>query len=382
MKTKLTDKYVRDLEHSGTKSANRHPDTVVAGFHLRITKSGHKSFAFRYEFQGKDRSIVIGDYPVWSVTAARELAAKYRRDVDAGVDPRAALDAEKRGSTLADFWKRYRDEALSEKSEKTQKEEASIWRRLVLPKLGDKKLSYIERRDIERLFAEVSAKTPTQANRMLASLHFALRKAIHWNDIDKNPASGIAKNAEEARDRYLTKSEMARFLDRLNARDDTSTTLAIRFLLLTGARSGETKKARWDQIDWEQRRWTKPAANTKQGKRHVVPLSDAAMEILRKARQLSDSPYVFPSESGSTLYSWQKVFRNICKEAKIENFRPHDLRHSFASEIASGGTPIEFLSKLLGHSNIATTQRYAHYYDDPLREAIEGAGKRITGRKS
>ena len=366
--------------HSGGQSADRHPDTVVAGFHLRITKSGHKSFAFRYEFQGKDRSIVIGEYPIWSVSAARDEAAKYRRDVDARIDPRAVLDAEKRGSMLEEFWERYREQALKKKSEKTQKEEASIWRRLVLPKLGIKKLSHIDQGDIGRLFDEVTSQTPTQANRMLASLHFAFGKAVKSGELERNPAAGIEKNPEVKRDRYLSQSEMVRFLERLNARKDTSTTLAIRFLLLTGARSGETKKARWDQIDWESGRWSKPAANTKQGKPHVVPLSDAAMEILKRARKLSDSPYVFPSESGGPLYSWQKVFEKICKEAEIDNFRPHDLRHSYASEIASGGTPIEFLSKLLGHSNIATTQRYAHYYDSPLREATEQAGKRISDR--
>ena len=378
MGQKLTDKYVREAIHSGGKSADRYSDAAVSGFNLRITKSGHKSFAFRYEYQGRGRSISIGDYPVWSVSSAREQAAKYRRELDAGVDPREQMDADKRGSNLSQFWERYRTEALIRKADKTQKDETSLWERLILPRLGNKKLSHIERRDIEKMFMEVSTKTPTQANRMLSSIHYAFNKAVDWRDLNYNPASGIEKNSEHARDRYLSTAEMTVFLERLNARKDTATTLAIRFLLLTGARRGEVLKARWDQIDWEKLRWSKPPSNTKQRKRHVIPLSGPAFDILERAKKLSKSDFIFPAKNGTALYSLQKVVENVREEAGIDDFRLHDLRHCFASEIASEGIPIEFLSKLLGHGNITTTQRYAHFYDDPLRDAVERIGKRIS----
>lgn len=178
MKRRLTDKFVKSVNHSGGSSADRYSDEVVKGFYVRVTKAGNKAFGFRYEFEGRGRSISIGDYPAWSVSAARDQAAKYRRQVDAKEDPRAEADKQAHYKSLDDFWEWYEAELLARKAQSTRKNETSIWKRLVLPRLGAKKVRHITRSDVSTLFREVSSNTPTQANRMLASLLYAFRQAL------------------------------------------------------------------------------------------------------------------------------------------------------------------------------------------------------------
>ena len=139
-------------------------------------------------------------------------------------------------------------------------------------------------------------------------------------------------------------------------------------LLLTGARRGEVQGARWDHFDLESGVWTKPGSTTKQKTVHRAPLSAPARQLLSDIRSNSDtrSEYVFPSRNSHRV----EVKRNwaaICRAAEIEDLRIHDLRHSYASLLASGGASLPVIGALLGHSQPATTARYAHLMDDPLR---------------
>ena len=136
----------------------------------------------------------------------------------------------------------------------------------------------------------------------------------------------------------------------------------------------------WDQIDFEKGTWTKPAAHTKQKKLHHVPFSAPALEILARDAgtrlEEGSSEYVFPGRDGvGHRVDLKKPWAAICKAASINGLRLHDLRHSYASILASGGTSLPMIGKLLGHTQAATTQRYAHLDVDPLRE-VDRAGRR------
>jgi len=153
-------------------------------------------------------------------------------------------------------------------------------------------------------------------------------------------------------------------------------------LLLTGARRGEVLAARWDDFDSGFVTWIKPAATTKQKLEHRVPLSAPTRALLQDIRKRvpDDTVWLFPVTGATHRKDVKDAWAAICKTAKINKARVHDLRHSYASILASDGSSLPIIGALLGHSQPSTTARYAHLYDDPLRAATERAGAIITGQ--
>jgi integrase len=158
--------------------------------------------------------------------------------------------------------------------------------------------------------------------------------------------------------------------------DDQQAANIIRLLLLTGARRGEVQAARWDQFDLEDGVWPKPSASTKQRMPHRVPLSAPARLLLNALREKADDDaiYVFPGRSQGHRIEIKGNWAALCKGAEIKDARIHDLRHTYASVLASSGKSLPIIGALLGHTQPATTARYAHLLDEPLRAATEQAG--------
>jgi integrase len=162
----------------------------------------------------------------------------------------------------------------------------------------------------------------------------------------------------------------------LAAHPDRQVSDIIRLLLLTGARKGEVMSAEWDAIDLTKGIWTKPASTTKQKLDHIVPLSAPALQLLNDIRARGVvGKFVFPSKSESGCRAVvDKAWKALCRDAEITGLRIHDLRHSFASQLASSGASLPLIGALLGHSQPSTTARYAHLFQDPQRAAVEGVG--------
>lgn len=374
---KLTEKLVRELPAPTAKDQLIVRDTAMSGLGLRITKSGHRAFIFNYTCNGLQRRMTIGAPPAWSVAAARGRAKEIRRQVDRGVDPLEERRKARAEPTLIAVWNRYRAEVLSTRSAKTQANVSSIWKRIVLPVIGRKRIANITQSDVERLHRVVSEQTPTQSNRMLASIQHVFSKCIQWKLTDHNPVKGIERNPEERRIRFLSPKELGAFLEALRRPPITPSSLALEFLLLTGARSGETFKAQWSEFDLDASIWSKPPANTKSKKPHRIPLNPQAMRVLKKAKKLAVNEYVFPGQNGSHLTTVKTRFTRICKNAKIKDFRVHDLRHSYASILARDGVPLLTIGHLLGHSQLSTTARYAHLDDESMRLATKLVGEKV-----
>lgn len=379
---KLTDALVKSLSVPAGRSDVKEYDDRVSGFGVRVTSGGKRSFFLNYVAAGRERRYTFGHYPAWSVAAAREQAAKLRRRVDAGEDPqeeRAELRASK---TMLDLHVRYTSDVASAKATSTADDEKTIWQKFILPALGRKRLADVTFSDVEKLHRSVSAAAPVRANRMVALLRHAFNKAIQWDWATSNPAAGVKRNAEHPRERFLSREELEAFFAALDNRPETSSTLALRFILLTGCRRGEALSALWEQFDLVSGHWTKPSAHTKQRRTHRVPLSTEALATLKRARALTNGDVVFPGSKGEPLVEIKKMFKAVLAEAGIEGLRIHDLRHSYASVLASGGAPLNVIGRLLGHTQAATTMRYAHLFDEPLREASEFMSKasRIKSR--
>ena len=374
-------------------------DDDLKGFGLRITKGGARAFVLDYRAHGRQRRITIGSFPDWSVAAARETAKNLKREVDLGNDPMAERQEDRAALTMNDLWEKYQREHLAQKSPRSQADERSMWEQIILPRFGKEKVMLIVTEHIDALHRDITEirKTPVRANRVIEVLRKAFNLAMRWKIIKENPVVGVRRNPEERRNRYLNKMEIAALVTALNEHKEQDSANAIKLLMLTGARKSEVLGATWDMFDLENGIWTKPSSHTKQRKLHRVPLSAPALRLLKEIKEESASVYVFPGADGKPLQDVKRTWSAVCKKAgprepapkkdrkgrvmkdkngdpvmeMVPNVRLHDLRHSFASILVSGGASLPLIGQMLGHTQVSTTQRYAHLYDDPLRKAAE-----------
>lgn len=224
--------------------------------------------------------------------------------------------------------------------------------------------------------------TPYQANRTLALMSKMFELSVRWGQRSDNPARGIEKFSEEKRDRWLSDDELQRLLVALSTHPNQVAANAIRLQLLTGARIGEVLTAKWEDFDLERAVWTKPSHHTKQKRREHLPISVATRDLLTamKAEASTESCWLFPGRSSDQPYKDLKRFwRSVTTSAGLKDYRIHDNRHTHASHLVSSGLSLTIVGRLLGHTNPATTQRYAHLADDPLRQAVDVMGKKISG---
>ena len=232
-------------------------------------------------------------------------------------------------------------------------------------------------KQVEKLHISLSD-TPYQANRVLALLSTMFNLAVKWGLLDKNPCKGIEKFSETPRERYLNKAELKQLVETLDKFKDRTVASALVLMMLTGCRKTEALTATWDQFDLEEGVWTKPSHHTKQKRTHRVPLNPAAVALLLGIERKGD--YVFPGRiKDQPLQDIKKAWETIRVDAKIPDVRMHDLRHTYASLLASQKLSLPIIGALLGHTQAQTTMRYAHLLDAPLREATNSAGALIEG---
>ena len=382
MAQRLTDAIVKRLPVPA--SSNRiYYDTEVGGFGARVTAAGARSYVLTYRVRGgRQRRYTIGSATEWQATAARDEARRLKQRVDQGGDPLGEIEDDRGAATVADLCERFEDEHLPRKRASTQADYRRSIRLYIRPALGRLKVADVVWGDVDALHRKITkAGYPYQANRVIALASKMFSLAIRWHMRLDNPVKGIERNQEHKRKRYLSGDELVKLTESLATDTDRQAADIIRLLLLTGCRRGEAMAARWADFDLGAGIWTKPGSTTKQRTDHVTPLSAPARQLLAEIRiRTEESPWVFPAADSVTGHrvTVQKAWVAICKAARIEGIRVHDLRHSFASQLASGGASLPLIGALLGHSNPATTHRYAHLYDDPQRAAVERVGAVIS----
>ena len=169
--------------------------------------------------------------------------------------------------------------AVPKKRARSVKNDRSMIDRLILPRLGSKKVAAIQSRDIQSLHVAFK-KTPYQANRLLSLLSKMLSLAAKWGWRTDNPVKGIEQFHEERRERWLSDRELSHLLAALLAHPNQRAANAVRFQILTGARVGEVLKARWSDIDLNRSVWIKPSHHTKQKRTEHIPLSGPTLSLL------------------------------------------------------------------------------------------------------
>lgn len=370
-------------------------DTEVRGFAVCIYRGGGRAFTLDYRYAGRQRRMTFGRWPEWSVSAARTRAKELRRDIDAGGDPLSNREALREAPRVSDLIARYVEVHLAHLAKLNAADQRSMMNKFIVPAWGRMLVTEVSAYDVELLLNKVAegrarpskakpnnrarklqgAKpTPVRANRVGEVIRKMFAYAVKWGWREDNPAMGFRRRMESPRERFLSHEEIARLAAALDVAEDTRAADIIRMCMLTGARVGEVRQARFEDFNLEHLTWTKPATTTKQRRVHRVPISDQAAAIVRLRRQvmLAGCPWLFPGDTpGQPVQEVRRFWQRIQREAAIEEVRIHDLRHTFASLLVSGGASLEMIGKLLGHSQMQTTQRYAHLMDSPLRAGVD-----------
>lgn len=393
---KLTKTKIDRLKYDGDGNS-RHVewDDQEPGFGVRLYPGGQKSFVLSYRIKGRKRLFTLGRYGTLTLEQAREKAIKKKGEIIDGKDPLRQRQDERQAPTVKDLAKRYLEEHAVKKRESSREDDKSMIDNIILPRLGSQKVVEIQYDDIDALHRKLKD-TPYRANRVIALLSkmfsLASTRWKGWSGRDDNPAKGIGRYQEEKRQRYLEADELFRLSNALASHKNQVSANAIRLLMLTGARRNEVLSATWDQFDLNREVinpdtgegepspiWVKPSAHTKQMKEHRIPISAAARQMLTEMQKTTGGDYLFPGRrKGEHLTEIKRFWASVCKTAKIKDCRIHDLRHTYASILASSGLSLPIIGALLGHTQQATTQRYSHLYDDPLREATERVGNLVT----
>ncbi len=361
---------------------------AVRGFGVAAFRNGGKCYIAQYRKDGRSRRTRIGEHGRLTPEEARKQARIILGAVEGGADPiaqrKAAREVRTFKAVATDFLELH---VATKRKGRTGHEYARILNAYVLPAFGSKRILEVRRADVSRMHGKLSD-APYQANRSLAVVSAVWNWAARRDEVAfaDNPARAIERYPEEGRERYLTSDELARLGEVLregetiglpysvdetkpNAKHapkadhrrvmlDPFAVAAIRLLILTGARLREILDAQWSQLDLE--RGVLFLADSKTGKKPLY-LSAAAQAVLASLPRVKGNPYIVAGAlQGASRADLNKPWRAVRKAAKLDDVRLHDLRHSFASFGAGASLGLPIIGKLLGHSQAATTHRYAH----------------------
>jgi len=377
----LSAEFVRNAVCPEGKSKIDYYDNTITGFILECRASGGKTFSLRYrDPHGKQCQHKIGDSASISFDKARQAATVLRSRVVLGESPSEDRKAKRLIPTLAEFAaERYMPFVRGAK--KSFGSDDSYLRNHLLPKFGSLHLDEIKQEAVIEFHHGMRAKyAPATCNRMVILLRYMMNLASRWKipGGDVNPTAGVQLfECNNARERFLTAEETQRLRDALETSDNPQLRYIVPLLLLSGARKRELLDAKWEHFDLERRSWRIPTSKT--GKARHVPLSAAMLSVLAQLPRWKDCSFVAPNPKTKQPYvsifcSWNTAR----KEAGLPEVRMHDLRHSMASNMVNSGRSIYEVAKVLGHTQLKTSQRYSHLSNETLLAAVD-ASANATG---
>jgi integrase len=382
-------------------------DSDVRGFCVRKQRRD-AVYALKYRAGGKQRLYTIGLHgSPWTVEKARNEAVRLRGAIADGTDPALLREAMKDAPSFDAFADRYLDEVSdTHKKASTAREDRRMLKLHARPRFEGRKIAEIDRGDVARLHSALKAK-PVMANRVVAllshMLNYAMEKGVRPEG--PNPCQRVKKYAEQSQERFLSIDELARLgaalvqaetvgvewapdpgkkvkhapkAENRMAKVDQFAAGALRLLLFTGARFREILHLQWDHVDFDRGLLLLPDSKT--GKKTIV-LNAPALAVLNGLDRIGQ--YVIAGEKlDKPRADLKRPWNLVRRAAGLEGLRIHDLRHTYASFGAGGGLGLPIIGKLLGHTQAATTNRYAHLDSDPLKRASETIAGQIAAALS
>ena len=423
----------RDLDRLPLPTAGvaYHYDTEAKGLAISVGKTGRKSFLLYRKINGRPERIKIGRYPDVSIGQARDTVTALNADIARDINPAEAMRDRRKEITLAEFFKEYyKRHSLVHKvshKEDIEKFERHINTNKYGVNLAKLRLSDITRAQLISHHAKMG-NIPTTANRVIALISSMYSRAIQWGDFDGNhPCRGMDKFKEKSRSRFVLPDEMPRLMLAMEHESNELVRDFVKLALYTGARRSNVLAMQWPDVHLERREWQ--IAMTKNGEPQTVLLTPEAIEVLerrKKAAQGSSSLFVFPGsgKSGHLVEprgAWERMlarstalglvealaekataktfdYQLALEEAvdfpvqTIERYTPlaekhglhlkhyemrdlkiHDLRRTLGSWLASSGTSLPIIGKVLNHKTPEATKVYARLMVAPVRNAMEDA---------
>ncbi|GBE07061.1 MAG TPA: site-specific integrase [Phycisphaerales bacterium] len=400
-----------------------HWDDKLTGFGLRVYPTGKKSFVISYRTNGRKRIMTLTRYGLKTLEQARSMAKIKLGQAEDGEDPLEEKQRKAKGETVKDLCTAYMDlYAKEHKKEASWKDDERRINRYLLPAWGNIKAANIKHSDVAALHRKIGKKAPYSANRLAALISKMFNLARKWGFVEadsSNPARDIEHYKEEKRDRWVTPEELPFLMEAVNEESNDYARRGLWLYLLTGLRKNELLSAKWEYIDWERKELRVP--NTKSGKVHYLPLSEAAISMLDDVPRIKNNPYILPGlKEGSHLVNIEKPWLRTRKKATIKiwavhdstadliadlrkkldrdptikevqkatdfdlptgvlDVRLHDLRRTVGSWLAQSGNSLHLIGRVLNHSNTSTTAIYARFAQDQVRNALEQHGQKIMG---
>jgi integrase len=377
LKTKVTKAQVDRLAPGETIR-----DTELNGFGARC-QQGAPSYFLQKKIQGRVRWFTIGPHgSPWTPETARKEAVRLLFSIANGTDPNSQKQEERARATTRDVVEVFMAIHGTKLKPRTREEYARLFKLHILPAFGTHKIGDLTKSDVARFHAKL-AHAPSGANFALA----VLSKLCTWceehgyRDENSNPCRRIQKYRQNKRERFLSLEELQRLGQVLGQAEADQNigmfaALAIRLLILTGARLNEIMTLQWAHVDLQRAFLFLPDSKT--GKK-PLRLSAPAIALLELAPRVDGNPFVIVGfVEGSHLVNLQKPWRYVRDLAGLPDVRIHDLRHTFASMAAASGASLPMIGKLLGHSQPQTTARYAHLADDPIQKLNDDVGTAIS----
>jgi integrase len=345
-------------------------DLDVPGLALRVTAKGVRTFVLVKKISGVTQRITLGRWPGLKLADARRAAARINGEIAAGLDPVALRRAARaRAETCSDLWPLYL--ANIKRKNRSWERDEHRWKAEVAPRIGRKPLSSITPAECQKIVDAVGADHPIKANRIAALLGAFFAFAVKNDRVVRNPARGLSRYEEAARDRFLSGDELRAFLNACTAAPEPWGDF-FALLLWTGARKGTVMAMRWSDIDLQNHVWRIPATSAKNKQAAAIALVEPALSILTRRQALhANSPWVFPSSSKSGhLTHAAKAWSAVVKSTGISNLRPHDLRRTVGSWLAASGASSFVIQKALTHKSAASAKAYAHLDVEVVRAAM------------
>ena len=391
---KLTDAKLRTLSDPG-----KHFDG--AGLYLELTPAGGRYWRLKYRHSGKEKRLAFGVYPTVSLKTARDLAGEARKVMQAGGDPgelrkadkvKAQYEAENTLQAVADDW-------LAHQSARWGKEQKDRTRASlvadIFPALGEKPMATIKPGEIMAAIKKIEARgAGDQAGRVLQRVKAIYRWAVIHQRIAANPMldlvqSEILKPRTVEHRAAMADSELPAYLAKLAVYEgDYRTAKALRLLMLTATRPGETRGAIWHEINLDAALWTIPPERMKMRMEHRVPLSRQAVELLRELQALSDGDpagLVFPSPSYRSKPLSENTFNSALSRMGYKgSATAHGFRSLFSTVANECGWNPDVIERQLAHKerNEVRAAYHRSTYMEDRAKLMQWWADYLDGRKA
>lgn len=380
-------------------------DTDDRGFLARVTPKGVISFGIRYtDAAGKQCRVSLGmTFDKTSVSAARAAAKKKLAEIELGIETaRANVGKKADGLTLMQFIDDHYCDWLIANTKSGKVRAATI--KAAFPGFMSKPLTEVTAMGIEKWRSErmKGGTSASTTNRNITALRGLFSRALDWEMIPKHPLKTVKILPEPSgKARWLSDDEEKRLRAALDAREERDRAgrdnanrwrterkydllpdlRAAAFVdhlkpmvlvsINTGLRQGELLNLTWGAVDLENAIITIHGENAKDGEDRHIPMNREALEALSQWRKQTPGQLVFPGPTGAAISEIKTAWRKLLKDAAIENFRWHDMRHHFASRLVMAGVDLNTVRELLGHSDIKMTLRYAHLAPEHKAAAVQ-----------